>query len=215
MRTRYGFSVLPLGLAVASTAAVLMGRLSRDVMHADIKGFDDTVRMFVHAYALPLGYDIAVCCTTVGGPTFLGVASLVLAIVLWRRGRHHDTGILLWSMAGAIVLTLLLKNTFQRERPVPFFDLPIPHTFSFPSGHSLSSLCFFIALAIVYGRGMRGARHLALWGACVGATLLVGLSRVYLGVHYPSDVIGGFLVGTIWMTFVWMADHRWKPDNEI
>jgi undecaprenyl-diphosphatase len=211
-RNRYGLPVLPLGLGVALAASIMMGSLSRGVLHQQVRDFDDAVRAAAHGWSIPSGRDLALAATRLCGPSFLAFACLLIGAWFYRAGRKHDTFILLASMAGGVVLSMVLKEVFARPRPVPYFDLPIPHSYSFPSGHSLASMCFFSALAIISGRGVRGARHALVWLLADLAILWVGFSRIYLGVHYPSDVIGGFLVGVIWMAFVWMADHHWKPD---
>ena len=103
-------------------------------------------------------------------------------------------------MAGAAVLETVLKYSFHRPRPVPFFGTA-PPSYSFPSGHALASLCFYGQLAIVLTDKIcsRSARVLV-WLVTGVFIAAIGLSRVYLGVHYSSDVIAGYAVATAWIS---------------
>lgn len=186
--------------------------LSRHVLAGDLTLFDEAVRAQVHGQWLWL-LPFMKLCTLVGGPSFLGVASIIVFAVLWRRRMRHEDGLLVSAMAGAIILGMVLKETYLRPRPTPFYDLPKPLTWSYPSGHALGSFCFFVALALVLSPSLRGRRRLALWVACGAMVLLVGFSRVYLGVHWPSDVLGGWLTGAIWMSVVRVAFQPLQPPS--
>jgi undecaprenyl-diphosphatase len=105
-------------------------------------------------------------------------------------------------MAGAVALENGLKYAFHRARPEPFFAMA-PETYSFPSGHALFSTCFYGALAGLLAANVKGASlRAAIWVAAGMLVLAIGLSRVYLGVHYPTDVIGGYLVAISLVCFV-------------
>jgi undecaprenyl-diphosphatase len=106
-------------------------------------------------------------------------------------------------MIGAALLNVTLKMTFKRARPTPFFDLTAPETYSFPSGHSLGSACFFGGLAALLTTRIKNRRvRLAVWILCTAMFLLIGLSRIYLGVHHTTDVIAGFVAALIWILMV-------------
>jgi undecaprenyl-diphosphatase len=106
-------------------------------------------------------------------------------------------------MIGASVLNITLKLAFKRARPEPFFNLLPPDSYSFPSGHSLASCCFFAGLAaILSGRVKSRRARTLIWIAASIMFLLIGLSRIYLGVHYPTDVIAGFSAALIWIVVV-------------
>ncbi len=117
------------------------------------------------------------------------------------------------------MLILTLKYGFHRQRPTAFFGVD-PTSYSFPSGHSLASFCFYLVLAGLLGSRVRSSGlRITIW---IVATLLVaaiGLSRIYLGVHYPSDVIGGYLAAAVWVTTLLAVDHmrgrrRSQPGGE-
>jgi undecaprenyl-diphosphatase len=104
-----------------------------------------------------------------------------------------------------------MKLFFHRPRPEPWFDYPLPFTYSFPSGHAFVSFCFCLCLAeILIREEWPLAGKLAMGSAALGCTLTIGLSRVYLGVHYPTDVLGGYAAGIAWITLIRMAHHVWQ-----
>jgi undecaprenyl-diphosphatase len=118
-------------------------------------------------------------------------------------------------MAGATVLNFLLKLNFQRARPAAFFATALPDSFSFPSGHALLSSCFYGILA--YWISTRCANvfiQTAVWIAALLLVAAIGLSRVYLGVHYPSDVVAGYAVGTFWVVLVVMVDRQTRRPSQ-
>jgi undecaprenyl-diphosphatase len=112
------------------------------------------------------------------------------------------------NLAGAGLLNWLLKFSFARVRPASFFDYPLPGSPSFPSGHALYAASVFGGLAVlVTARIRHPLLRLAIWFVAIALILLVGLSRVYLGVHYPSDVLAGYAIGVIWVTAVAIGDR--------
>jgi len=110
-------------------------------------------------------------------------------------------------MAGALVLDISLKYAFHRQRPTPFF-VPLPHTYSFPSGHALFSFCFYGVLAgLIADRVKSRAVEVCVWVAAALLIAAIGLSRIYLGVHYPTDVIAGYVAAAVWVSSMIGFDH--------
>jgi membrane-associated phospholipid phosphatase len=120
-----------------------------------------------------------------------------------RRKRRPDRALLVVvTMSGAEVLLLILKRHFHRQRPEPFFDTRLPPSYSFPSGHALLSFCCYGLLASLGSAYLRG-RIRWLIRICAAALILaIGISRIYLGVHCPTDVIAGYLVAIAWTAVV-------------
>lgn len=119
----------------------------------------------------------------------------VTAVTLWLQQKKPIAVMVLVSFAGAVGLNTLLKIFFARPRPQIFPPLVVETSFSFPSGHSMSAVAFYGLLSILLWRSQR-----YFWAVLSGLwVFLVGLSRVYIGVHYPSDVLGSLAVGTIWL----------------
>jgi undecaprenyl-diphosphatase len=142
-----------------------------------------------------------------GSTIFLTTATIVVLIWFASRKWGREAKLFAITMIGASLLNVTLKLAFKRTRPLPFFGLLAPESYSFPSGHSLASFCFYGALAaILSGRIKRRKVRLALWVFAVTMFLLIGFSRIYLGVHYTTDVIAGFAAALIWILVVRFAE---------
>jgi undecaprenyl-diphosphatase len=142
-----------------------------------------------------LGYDVLI--------VELVIALLIFLKLRWRRGAAW----LALSIAGALVLDVALKFAFRRPRPQAFFG-DAPHSFSFPSGHALVSFVFYAVLAGLIADRVRPMVLRVLVGVVAGVLIAaIGLSRIYLGVHYPSDVIAGYLAAAIWVSALLVLDH--------
>ncbi|GAC1648755.1 MAG: hypothetical protein NVS4B3_04800 [Gemmatimonadaceae bacterium] len=160
---------------------------------------DLAVNGWFHTHASAAGDRIFSMVSWVGGPALLAVG-LIAAITLayWRDWLR----LLLWVVAlgGGTLLDLLLKSSFRRARPEFAAQFLHTNSWSFPSGHAMSSLIgygmlAFLLLPYIGSSGRRGAT-VAFTAALVGA---IGFSRLYLGVHYLSDVVAGFLAGGAWL----------------
>jgi undecaprenyl-diphosphatase len=113
------------------------------------------------------------------------------------------------SMAGALALDLALKYSFHRPRPQPFFGAA-PHSYSFPSGHALCSFCFYAVLAgLIAARTRSLVLRVTAGVAAAVLVIAIGISRIYLGMHYPSDVIAGYLAAAVWVATLLVLD-RWR-----
>lgn len=131
------------------------------------------------------------------GAQALGVVIIAVLAALAVRRQWATAASLLLVVVGAQVLNTLLKAAFQRERPTVLELLPAQQ-FSFPSGHTMVATAVYLYLAYLVWQRLQGFARYALAASLVLLILLVGLSRVYLGVHYASDVIAGFIAGFIW-----------------
>ena len=195
-------------LVLAAIAAALFCGLAVAVETNGMAGFDETVRMELHGLASPLLTLLAEKVTWLGTLGVLALFGVVAVAVLAHTGRRDGAVLLTVTMVGSLVLENGLKFSFQRVRPPPFFGSE-PLTYSFPSGHALFSLCFYGGLAIAAARSMQsGAIKTGIWLATVFLVLAIGGTRIYLGVHYPSDVLGGYLVAIAWIAIVLSAEQR-------
>jgi len=217
-KSRAGLALL-IGLMLAAGLLVFIIWLAEEVMEGDTQRFDEQVRVIVNQHAQPW-FTAAMRFVTYFGSTIVISSLSVCAVITfylvkWRR----DALLLLVTMAGAMGLNATLKLSFQRVRPVPFFDIAAPSSYSFPSGHTLFSFCLFGTLAVIFSRRVQGVwTRRAVWAAVAVIVILVGFSRIYLGVHYPSDVLAGYAAAFVWVMSVAIADrllHRreatWFP----
>lgn len=200
--------LLSLGLVAAAGALFLFYGLAEEVHEGDTRRFDESALALVNRFASPTLTSFMRAVTYLGSNEFLAGAGVcvMLAFLVTRRRREAVT--LLLTMAGASLLNFTLKLLSGRERPEPFFGTPLPESYSFPSGHALLSLCFYGMIAAVITARIEGTgRRASVWAVAVLLVALIGLSRVYLGVHYPSDVAAGYVAAFVWMVIVASADR--------
>jgi membrane-associated phospholipid phosphatase len=195
-------------LFFAAFLVLIFRWFASEVGEGETEAFDHAVRNFVHEFATPVLTSVVKIVSFTGKAAVLtGLGTIVAAVLAYLRF-WRDIALLLITMGGEIVLELMLKASYQRARPDTFFDLPAPESYSFPSGHALGSLCFYGIAAYIISRRVSSPRTKAAIALAAAAWVsAVGFSRVYLGVHYPSDVLGGYFVGIIWLAAVITFDR--------
>lgn len=196
------------GLAVAVLAIFLFKWLAEEMLEGDTLAFDLRVRAATQAIASPGLTRALILVSLLGGPAVLAPLGAVLVAVFVRRRWWRGAILLPVAMVGAGVLDISLKFAFRRARPTAFFDYPLPGSYSFPSGHALFAFCFFTAGAALLAPRLRHpALRWPVWAAAAALVLAIGFSRIYLGVHYPSDVLAGYTVGLIWSSVIIVGDR--------
>jgi len=153
-------------------------------------------------------------CTALGGITLLSLLTVSIAGFLFLSGKQHMAGFLCCSIASGLIVNWALKDSYHRVRP----DL-VPHgsyvmTTSFPSGHSMLSALTYFTIGALLARSYTRNR-LKAYFLCLAALLsgLVGVSRVYLGVHWPTDVLAGWTAGATWAVLCWLI-ARWLQSRK-
>ncbi|MDQ6788392.1 MAG: phosphatase PAP2 family protein [Acidobacteriota bacterium] len=206
----FGLRLL-LGLIAAIISLVLFGWLAEEIFEGATISFDENVRNAVHATATPMLTEAMKIFTFLGSTVFLAGLFVVVAAALYYLKRKRALVLFTIAMVGEVILLTALKASFHRARPDPFFEYALPSSFSFPSGHSLSSFCFYGILAwLVTARMENRNLKILVWMLAAALVLLIGLSRVYLGVHYPSDVLAGYAAGLVWIVTVALGDFFLK-----
>jgi len=202
---------IPLGLVAAIVALLLFGWLAEEVLEAGTIRFDNSVRAAVHQYASPALTAFMRGITVLGSMEVLLPAVLIVLTFLLVRGKRYEAIVLAVTIAGGLILNMVLKLSFHRARPDPFFNLATPASYAFPSGHALLALCFYGVMPQIWSDSRR-SRELRwmIWSAAVCLIGLIGLSRIYLGVHYPSDVLAGYAAAIVWISAVTMLVRRRK-----
>jgi membrane-associated phospholipid phosphatase len=195
------------GLVILTGSGWMFGWMVEDLAEGDTK-VDHRFANWLHDHATPGLTTFFENVTRLGNvPTLVAVLVLTV-IVLWRKRLFDDLMLMVLAAVGAEVITIGLKLGFARERP--FFPDPLAResSYSFPSGHASVSLAVYGTLGFIVARHLRNRR--AQIAALVGAAtlvLLIGFSRLYLGVHFLSDVIAGFSLGLAWMTLCAILLH--------
>jgi undecaprenyl-diphosphatase len=205
-------------LACAVTCLSMFIWLAIETSGGTVDRLDEAVRLGIHRYASTDLTLLVRGVTLLGSPAVIASFSIVAVVALCVAGRRRAAIALAAVMAGSVVLENGLKYALHRARPEPYFGTS-PETFSFPSGHALFSACFYVALAWIFVTRIRNRwRCVAIWMASLVLIAAIGLSRIYLGVHYPSDVIAGYLVAGFWITGLLASRSRndagmWGPHD--
>lgn len=200
-------SILSVGLVGAISALLLFAWLGEEVLEGDTLAFDNAVREYIHSFSSGWLTALFQAVTFCGSTIFLSIVSVVVIALFLRKSHKHSASLFIVTMVGAVVLNFVLKISFVRERPLPYFDTALPTSYSFPSGHALYAVCFYGSLAWIYAaHEHRLVRQSVGWSSAAIVVVMIGLSRIYLGVHYPSDVIAGFAAAIVWVTAVFGAD---------
>lgn len=163
--------------------------------------------------ATPIGpawlHEIGRDATAFGGVAGLAFFTLVAAGFLALDGKRPMMWLLLAATGGGLVLSSLLKGWFNRPRPEIVPHLSYVYTSSFPSGHSMLAAVVYLTLGSLLAASVTRRRIKAyILFVAILLTTLVGVSRVYLGVHYPTDVLAGWMAGLAWSLLVWLAARR-------
>jgi undecaprenyl-diphosphatase len=201
-------AALIVGLILAGLALLLFSWLGREIITGVPLSADASLRDAIHARSSPRVTAIMVAASRFGGPAWLVPLALGLAVAFLLHGWRRGALLVVVTVAGAGLLNSLLKQTFNRARPAPYFDYPLPASHSFPSGHAFFAASLIGGSAVLISARVRSLPlRIVLWVVALSLTLLIGFSRVYLGVHYPSDVFGGYAVAVVWVAAVALGDR--------
>lgn len=152
------------------------------------------------AWLQEVGRDL----TALGGVTVMVLAMVATALYMLLRRKHRALVFMLATVVGGILLSLALKRAFDRSRPDLVSHGSLVYTASFPSGHAMMSAIVYMTLGALLARLHESVPvKLFLLGWAVLLSVLVGVSRVYLGVHWPTDVVAGWTVGATWSLTCW------------
>lgn len=200
---------LGVGLILALLAGILFAWLGDEVREGELQAADQRLRDLVSDAATPGLTRLMVLASVWGSPARLAVVAAVAVAAFLIRGWPRGALLIALTLIGAGLLDAGLKLLFGRPRPTALFEqYPSPDSFSFPSGHALFALTFFGGLAVLlWGRLVHPLARLGVVLGALVLILLIGLSRIYLGVHYPTDVLGGYAAGTVWVAAVALGDR--------
>ena len=186
----------------------LLSELAEDVHEAEVFGFDEPLLEFARGYTTPtmdavmrVGSDLGFTWGVI--PLDIALFATLLALGHVRRGLFFGL-----AVGGSALLNLAGKAVFQRERPDLWLSIAPEHTFSFPSGHAMGSATLAAAVVLLAWHSRWRWPVLAV---ALPFTLWVGASRVYLGVHFPSDIVAGWAAAVTWTCLVYLItrpNHR-------
>jgi undecaprenyl-diphosphatase len=189
---------LSLSLVVAVGAVLVFAEVAEDVLEGDTQKFDEAGLRWIRAGRAPWLDHAALEVTALGSGVVMCATTLLVSVLLWQMAHRRHVALIWIAGLGALPLGEALKAVFGRPRPDIAAAVEVS-SLSFPSGHAINVVVFYTVMAFVVGRLVEarwGRTAVHVFGALV--ILLVGWTRVYLGVHYPSDVAAGYAVGYAW-----------------
>lgn len=194
-----------LGLAIVAGLVVVFAKLAEDVWFQEGFAWDAPIILAIHQIGNPM-LDVIMKFVTQTGEA--GAITIALVLVSWFAWKHRPIEALsiLIAFGGAVIINTLLKLIFARPRPGLFPPLVVESGFSFPSGHVTASVAVYGFLAVLLWRNKRYG-----WALFSGAwILMVAVSRIYLGVHYPSDTIAAIAFTCLWLIAVFYVKNRYS-----
>ena len=190
---------LSLWLGAAALAFGLFVTITHELLEQDVSGVDRTILIAFAHLRTPWLTVMAVDLTALGSITLVGLISGVAFCVLLLMKDRIGSLQLMAACAGAGIVTVATKNIIDRARPDEVPQLVQVSGFSYPSGHALVATALYLTVAILVGRHLQNlVNQMAILAMTAAIIFLVGISRIYLGVHYPSDVASGISLGTAW-----------------
>lgn len=204
---------LALGAGLSAAALALFFDIADDVRGQDgVWHIDHEGLQLAHALRTPSRTALMHTASALARPDLMSGLGLLALVVSWKSPVHRSKGILLAvALSGGGTLIGTIKVRFARERPTLVEALAQEKTFSFPSGHAFISLCFYGILASWWMRTQpRLGDKLAIGLGSTVAVATIGASRVYLGVHYPSDVLAGYAAAVPWLTACLTAYNQYE-----
>ena len=206
---------LTLGLVTLLIAMLVFGDIAEDVTTADtIVTLDLQVSAWFHVHARPLFTAFFLLLTDLHNTVGALVLSLLFTLFLVKKRAWDWVLCMALAVPLGMLLNVLLKNIFQRARPTFEHPLLTLTTYSFPSGHTAAATLLYGVVGAYLVCTCRGWQRLLAVAVTVGMVALVGLSRIYLGVHYFSDVVAAIASSTGWLAIVLTSVVTWRKRQE-
>lgn len=210
----YGNWPVRAALGAAAACTVLFALIALNMLHGGaLLRLDGAAAGWFHRHATPAWTALFVALTTVHSLGGMAIAGVLLALVFRRLRAHRWLRLTAVAVPGGMLLNVLLKYSFTRARPVFIDPIETLATYSFPSGHTAATTVFY-GIVVAYlcsrngGAGQGGWRRAALCAAGLLMVALVGLSRIYLGLHFVSDVLAALAESGAWLALCFAAMWR-------
>jgi undecaprenyl-diphosphatase len=198
---------LTIGVLIIVLAGWWFGAIAEDLTPNDpLVLLDQRVAVWFHHHATPAITHVARAITFFGSVGWVTIVSVAVALFFICRRAWTNLLLLALTMIGGSTLNIVLKHFFHRQRPILENPLVTLSSYGFPSGHTMGATMLYGLLALLAAKHAKShrARAACFVAACV-LILLIGLSRIYLGAHYLSDVLGAIAAGIVWLTLCWTA----------
>lgn len=205
--TFIGLEVI-IGIGASFLSFIAFYWLTEQVIIHRTNSFDQIVSQYIQSFRTPVLTSIMFLFTFLGSYMLVFGTVFIASILFWKR-KHIESFFFMFIIGVGLLLNLLIKQLIARPRPPhPLYQVL---SYSFPSGHSMNSFIFYAILVFgVFHFTRRKRMSLILGIFMLVLVLLIGISRVYLGVHYPSDVIGGFIAGFWWIVTLLLIEKTYS-----
>ena len=188
------------GLFSCLLITYIVAEISDEVLEQEAFAFDKTILLWIHSWANPVLDRLMQTITRLNDPNVVSViAAVALILLLWQRC-YPEAKTFVINCAGGVILSYGLKSVFGKVRPDLWQSAIEEVSFSYPSGHALGSTVLYGFLAYLFATRFPNLSLLIYFIAMI-LIGIIGISRLYLGVHWPTDIIGGYGIGFLWLTF--------------
>jgi undecaprenyl-diphosphatase len=210
-------------LIVIAGIAWLFVVLAGEVLEGDTTAFDKAILLAMRnpadpsqPFGSPAVQDMARDITALGGVTVLTFITLAVVVYLLLIRKYRVMLFVIVAVGGGAIISYLLKMAVNRPRPDLFQHLAYVSDPSFPSGHSMLSAVTYLTLGALLAR-LQKSRHVQAYliGLAIFITIMVGLSRIYLAVHWPTDVLAGWMAGAAWALICWFIAFILQRQGKI
>ncbi len=208
-------------LLLAAGLIVIFAKVTEELLEGGLHDFDRAILLALRhpdnpANPLgPLWLQVAARdVTSLGSPAVLTLITLAVLGFLGLKRQWRAALFVLGSICGGTAVSSALKELVQRPRPDFVAAIAQTQTYSFPSGHAFLSAVTFLTLGALLARVQREAEvKIYVLAVAITITVLVGISRIYIGVHWPTDVLAGWCAGAAWAILCWLIAERLQPNN--
>lgn len=212
------------GLLIGSLGLALFAAVANGISEGDDQGFDWAVLQWTRPYIdqpdRPIGpwwlHEAAADITALGGISVLLVFALMAVGFLVMHGKKLSALLTLVGLAGGVTLSEGLKAIYDRPRPPEMYQAVETLNASFPSGHALLATVFYLSVGVMLTRAFprnRVKAYALVWSVVL--VLLIGLTRVYLGAHWASDVAAGWGIGAFWAMLLWLFAYAMERRQRV
>ena len=206
------WKLLVLGFVAFALPVILFVELADEVIERETIMIDEAILRGINTYESPALDNFVIGATDLGYVWWVGFMTIVLLLTCVKYKHYVSALIALTGVAGSALINLVLKAIFQRDRPELWERLVTENSFSFPSGHAMASASLAaVIVVLLWPTKWR-------WVAVAGGLLymiFIGFTRIYLGVHYPTDVVAGWLVAIAWVGLSTIIIKRIIVKNQL
>lgn len=205
-------NILSLVMLAIYLPLIAFAYLAQNVLQNRPESFDKPILFYVHHFSTPTWDKLAVILTNLGSPTTMGIIAALVLIGLIQFKKYRAGLFFAVAVGGAGLINLIAKPIFHEARPELWSRLVTETDYSFPSGHAMGSLALVLAIIILLWPSKWRRLSLVLGTIFI---LIIGLTRLYLGVHYPSDILAGWSLSISWVTIAYYLFYIRKIDVKL